>query len=164
MERRFRYLLGVLTGLRDGEVSGLRFNSITDEDGSGPTIHVDEALALVSIGKGYGFQAPKTEDSVRLVPVHGLLGEALGWWRSTGWTIWVGSEPSLRSILLGHVPQGVSERHYTAATLRRLRAAIDRLSLPLCPADLSSSLVQSLVQKGSACTKPARKNARKPGD
>jgi hypothetical protein len=36
---RTRRSAGVLSGLRDGEISGLRFSSTSDEDGAGPTIH-----------------------------------------------------------------------------------------------------------------------------
>jgi integrase len=42
-----------------------------------------------------------------------------------------GVETDDRAALMGHAPRGVTDAFYTDRTMRRLRAAIDRLVLPL---------------------------------
>jgi site-specific recombinase XerC len=117
VERRVRYLVGVCAGLRDGEVSALRFSTVIPTLGAGPTLHIQEALALDTAEKGIGFLSPKTESSVRRVPVHPLLGEVLEWWKSTGWARWVGRQP-VDDDLIFPDPDGKPWRPRSAELIR----------------------------------------------
>jgi integrase len=117
VERKVRYLVGVCAGLRDGEVSALRFSSIAPTPGAGPTLCIQEALALDTVGRGVGFLSPKSEFSVRRIPVHPLLAELLGWWKSTGWPRWVG-RPATDKALIFPNPDGKPWRPRSAELLR----------------------------------------------
>lgn len=83
-ERKVRYLLGLLAGLRDGEISALVFGDVQSRDDV-PVIHIHRALKLVGPD---GYATPgktKTSRSAYAVPLHPALERALKWWRAVGW-------------------------------------------------------------------------------
>lgn len=79
-----RYLLACLAGLRDGEVQGLRWGDV-HIDADVPHLEVREQIAFKGEGGYASPQAPKTEDSERVVPLHPFLAAALAAWREGGW-------------------------------------------------------------------------------
>lgn len=93
LQWRVRYAVAMLSGLRDGELSGLRVRAI-DEQG----IHVRGALQLktrklpgttghAKIGK------TKTKQSLRTVPCHPAARAFLEEWLQEGWEVHVGHHP-----------------------------------------------------------------------
>ncbi|HEY4122790.1 MAG TPA: hypothetical protein VGM56_33230, partial [Byssovorax sp.] len=84
-ERRARYALAFLTGLRDGELAAL-----TWDDVAGDVVRVRGAVALVGDGK---VGPPKTEAAKRDVPLHDALRPYLAAWRAA-WTKAVGRAPT----------------------------------------------------------------------
>ncbi len=84
VDRRVRYLLALTSGLRDGEIAGLTFGDLFLEEPV-PYLRVNKALAIKSKKKGPALRAPKTEDSVRKVPLHPLAIQSLKAWKAQGW-------------------------------------------------------------------------------
>jgi integrase len=113
--RRVRYLIGFLSGLRDGEVSGLLVSDVLDHPG---VLDITKAFALVSDDGKKGLQDPKSENSKRLMPIHPVAQEALGWWIENGWPQWVGRKARPTDYLFP-TDNGLPARPRSAYLLRR---------------------------------------------
>ncbi len=97
-EHKIRYVTALTTGLRDGELRGLRLNSVHLE-GAAPVLKVRLAVALEGFDGRNTEQQLKTEDAVRDLPMQPLVAEALAWWIKTGWVRWVGRRPKPEDFL-----------------------------------------------------------------
>jgi integrase len=91
-EHKVRYLVGLMTGLRDGELRGLQLADVHLEGGA-PLLRVRRAVALKGFDGRNTVQEPKTEDAIRDVPLQPIVVEALRWWIQKGWVRWVGHRP-----------------------------------------------------------------------
>jgi integrase len=90
LRRRVRYAVELTSGLRDGEVSGLRWSDLALDEGVG---HVRQAVQLKG-EKGWAKPGKtKTRDSVRTWPLHSAAVAALKEWREEGWADYVGRKP-----------------------------------------------------------------------
>ncbi len=123
--RRTRYVVAFLSGLRDGEISGLTWADVDDTEGEG-TLRVAKAYAL----RGR-MQAVKTTAAARDVPAHPELARALRLWRAHGWPAHVGREPTPHDpvfpaapVLRGATASARHSRPASATLLRRDLAAI----------------------------------------
>ncbi len=82
--RRIRYALAFTSGLRDGEISGLRFMDV-ELDAQVPHLQVRQAVAMLG-NAGFATESKlKTRSSARPVPLHPCGIAALRWWRDAGW-------------------------------------------------------------------------------
>ena len=77
---------------RDGELLGLQWHHLELTNAS-PTVYIAQALSVGS-RKTKKLSDPKTEHSVREIPLHPKTIEALLWWRNTGWAQWTGRVPN----------------------------------------------------------------------
>ena len=85
-ERRARYAVALLSGLRDGEIAGLKWSDIVGDKGA-------EVLRVTkSFSARGGLRPPKTLAAVRDVPAHPELVVALRLWRGH-WLAVMGREP-----------------------------------------------------------------------
>jgi integrase len=105
-ERRARYALAFLTGLRDGEIAGLRW-----EDVAGGLVRVRFAVATVGNGKPGPLKTPAAK---RDVPMHPALAGYLKAWRAA-WTKAIGQAPK------GTDPVFASPRRGPESSLRHYR-------------------------------------------
>src|SRR2546426_714596 len=79
-DRRARYLVGFLAGLRDGEIAALTWADV-DLDAATPLVHVTKSVAIKG-PKGFATAGKtKTETSVRTLALHSLAVAALGAWK-----------------------------------------------------------------------------------
>ncbi len=84
-ERKARYAVGLLAGLRDGEISALTWADVVDIDGALPHLTITKAVdTRGELGK------TKTRRGVRKVPLHPIAAKALRAWRAGGWVELVG--------------------------------------------------------------------------
>ncbi len=83
-----RFVLALTTGLRDGEIAGLRFSDL-DLEHEVPHIRVRTAIALTG-PQGHATRGKlKTKNSKRPVPLHSLALELLTAWKESGWERYV---------------------------------------------------------------------------
>jgi integrase len=121
--RRVRMLLALTSGMAEGELSGIKLDDLA-LDAEIPTVKITKALALEG-DDGFATQrAPKTDNRVRVLPLHPAAVRALKGWKSTGWTAFVGHKPG------GHEPvfpnsAGEAWRPDSAALLREDLLAAD---------------------------------------
>ena len=113
VHRRIRYLLALLSGLRDGEIAGLKFNDILGEEST--AISVTKQLRLEHDGFREG--RPKTETSYREVPLSGLVLETIQWWFEHGWALHTGKKPELNDLEFPS-PEGKPWRPRSSELLR----------------------------------------------
>jgi integrase len=92
VERRVRYLVGLLTGLRDGEIAGLRLERLHLNDPV-PWLDVRVAFAILGDAGRHSLKEPKTEAGKRPLPLHPLLAEVLKLWVEKEWAFLVGRAP-----------------------------------------------------------------------
>ena len=92
-QRKLRHLVTMTTGMRMGELFGLRFDKLRLDDAV-PVAQLREALALQGFDGPVTMQELKTEDSSRDLPLQPLVASALRWWRESGWLQWVGRKPT----------------------------------------------------------------------
>jgi integrase len=110
---RIRYLLAVLTGLRDGELAGLRFADVVR---SGECVL--RVRKQVRVEQGGPKEAPtKTATSNRDLPLADLVAAAIEWWWNEGWAHHVGRHPQESDLLLPNV-EGEPWRPRSAEQLR----------------------------------------------
>lgn len=88
-EHKLWYLVGLTTGLRPGEMFGIRVANLT-LDGANPMLAVRKAIALKGRNGPNTEQNVKTEDGVRDLPLHPLTAAALKWWLASRWEHRVG--------------------------------------------------------------------------
>lgn len=86
-ERRTRYALAFLAGLRDGEIAGLTWADVELDVAGSEVLHVAKAVAKIG-----GLQDTKTEASIRDVPIHPQLVPWLRVWRDRTWRTIVGRD------------------------------------------------------------------------
>ncbi len=87
-DRRTMWALGLLAGLRLGEVSALRWRDYDSLRSPLGCLHISSSFTRVNkVEKG-----TKTEVT-RLVPAHPILAEQLASWRATGWAELFGRAP-----------------------------------------------------------------------
>lgn len=82
VERRARYALAFTTGMRDGEVSGVRIKDL-DLASPIPSLRIEQAVAIVGEKGPKGFakaKGPKTKKSRRTLPLHDAARAALQEW------------------------------------------------------------------------------------
>jgi excisionase family DNA binding protein len=90
--RRVRTLLALVSGMAEGELSGLKLDDL-DLDAAVPIVKITKALALEG-DDGYStMRAPKTDNRVRVMPLHSLAVRELRAWKAAGWKAWVGHKP-----------------------------------------------------------------------
>lgn len=124
--RRVKYALAIATGMREGELQGLTWADVKDLPR--PHIWVLRQLEkggalpflwLADVRKDHGpkvdlgtipnaVMSPPKEESRRPIPLLPLAVEVLRWWRSTGWSQFVGREPTDGDPIF---PAGYRNRH-----------------------------------------------------
>lgn len=121
-ERFVRYLLAFTTGMRAGELFGLRWSSLATEHGH-PVLRVTSAVALIGDEGRDSRRAPKTRASRRPVPLHPVAVAVLASWKAEGWRALVGRDPKPEDPVLPG-PGGEGWRPDAAPDFRAdLRAA-----------------------------------------
>lgn len=99
-DRRVVYALEAMTGLRHGEVAGLRWR------------HYDASkapLGMLTIATSYDKGATKT-GVVRRIPVHPTLAAMLTTWRGGGWPVLFGHEPGPDDLVVPLEPDPIAKR------------------------------------------------------
>jgi integrase len=124
-ELKVVFLVAVTTGLRDGELHGLRVSNVV-LDGKYPMLRVREALALESDKGRNTLQGLKTKVSTRDMPLQTLAVEVLRWWLDVGWVRWVGRRPTPEDFLFPN-DKGKPRRPRSA---EQLRTALRRAGRP----------------------------------
>lgn len=124
-EWRVRYLLGLLAGLRDGEIAGLRWSHVRF-DGEIPVIEVREAVVYKGPHGHASVSRLKTDMSERDVPMHALVASTLRAWKAQGWTRWVGRKPKDTDLVL----PSSSGRAWRPPSAAILRDHLDAAKLP----------------------------------
>jgi integrase len=117
--RRLRYLLAATSGLRDGEIAGLRFE---DVDFDAASVNVNKSLAEKGVEGWATLSKVKTKESKRLLPLHPLASRALRAWRAAGWARLVGRQPNASDPVFPN-DKGESHRPASADLLRADLAA-----------------------------------------
>jgi integrase len=112
--RRVRYLLAFTSGLRDGEIAGLRWD---DVDLDAATVNIDKALATKGPQGWASMSATKTRKS-RVLPMHALTVRALRGWRVSGWCVFVGHHPKGSDFVFANA-NGEATRPASADLLRK---------------------------------------------
>ncbi|NVB39575.1 site-specific integrase [Pseudenhygromyxa sp. WMMC2535] len=108
-DRRVLYVMAFFTGLRLGEVAGLRWRHVQDA----------EPLARLLIAHSYG--GSTKNDKTREVPIHPLLGLVLDGWRAQGFGEAIGWTPELDDFIVPSPRSrggNGSHRHRKAGTMR----------------------------------------------
>ena len=119
LERRARYALAFTSGLRDGEIAGVRL-CVLVLDGMPPTVKIEEAVALVGAKGPKAFakaKAPKTKASKRTLPVHRAAVAAIREWLDAGYAMLVGRQPGPTDYLFPR-PDGQPSRPRSAEFIR----------------------------------------------
>jgi len=130
-QRRVRYLLAATSGARDGELAALRFDDV-DLDAATFSISksaTTKAGAMRPDGTkccGVAISEPKTDASVRVLPLHPLAVRALRAWKAQGWARWVGRQPQATDLVF---PNAGGEA-WRPASARYLRADLTAADLP----------------------------------
>jgi integrase len=86
-QRKMRHVVACTTGAREGEISALAWHHVRL---TAEIPHVEIERQLTTLG---AFEPPK-RDSYRTLPLHPASIKALAWWRSTGWALLTGREPT----------------------------------------------------------------------
>lgn len=95
LDRRVTYALGLLGGMREGEIAALKWEAID---------RAAEPLASLLVSESFTrcnkrVKLTKTENP-RQVPVHPVLERILGEWQATGFAALFGREPTLTDLLV----------------------------------------------------------------
>jgi integrase len=121
-----RWLLALTSGLAEGELAGLKLDDLA-LDAPIPTVKVTKALRLKGDDGWASMGATKTDNRVRVLPLHpgavrvlplhpGAV-RALRAWRATGWAQYVGRAPKGHDALFPN-SAGESWRPDSAPLLR----------------------------------------------
>jgi integrase len=130
-QRRVRYLVAATSGARDGELAAVRFDDI---DLDAATFNITKSAttkggATRSDGTkccGVSIREPKTDASVRVLPLHPLAARALRAWKAQGWARWVGRQPQATALVF---PSAGGEP-WRPASARYLREDLAAAQLP----------------------------------
>jgi integrase len=127
IERRVKYVLAFTSGLSDGEIAGLTWADV-DLDASVPFVDINKA-AQVRNDAGFGeIGETKTENRIRLVPLHPAAVAALRLWKKEGWElVYTRAKPQPSDFVFIGKRKGRSVRRPEA---RLLRADLAKLELP----------------------------------
>lgn len=99
-DRRVLYGTLFLTGMRYGEVAGLRFR------------HIDTTLRpLHRITVAHSYEGRTKSNLTRQVPVHPTLAAMLAEWRLGGYARLTGGPPKADAFVLPHAKGGIRSRH-----------------------------------------------------
>jgi integrase len=144
-DRSLRYLIGFLTGMRDGEISGGSWADL-DLDNEIPIWHVRRACAIRGEDGNASLGLPKTHGSVRKVPLHPVLVARLKAWRDEGYELFVGQTPQPHRPVLPSPRGGGHWRPKSAKWMRH--------DLALCglPTALDGADVDFHATRRSFCT------------
>lgn len=100
LDRRLRYVLGLSTGLRDGELAGLKWLDVHLDDAT-PWLDVARAFALRADPTKYAaLTRTKTRGSLRRMPLNETATAWLLWWRARGFVVLVGHDPRAEDAVL----------------------------------------------------------------
>lgn len=89
--RKVRNLVAIVTGVRVGEISALRFEDL-DLEAKVATAKVFRQLTSMDSDGKPVFKDPKKK-SHRILPLHPSAVNALRWWKAMGWREFVGRSP-----------------------------------------------------------------------
>jgi integrase len=134
LHRRVRYAIGLLAGLRDGEIAGLLVGDV-ELDAPIPVMHVRRSVS----GKGPDGWATasstKTRASRRTVPLHPALVAALRVWITDGIEVYTTRQPAAESPLFPGPRTGRFSRppsaELTRADLERAGCPTSYLGIPI---------------------------------
>ncbi len=105
LDRRAYYALGLLAGMRPGEIAALR------------VLHYDATttpLGKLTVAFAHNTRKNRTKntktDAVRSVPVHPTLSAILGEWLTSGWAAMMGRQPEPGDLFLPLPPAAASRR------------------------------------------------------
>jgi len=98
-ERRVRYVVALTTGMRDGEIAGLRWCDVGEEKGV-LVFRIRGAIARQGDTGWATRRATKTAAGRRLVPLHPSTARVIKAWREHGWAAYVGRPPTDEDPLL----------------------------------------------------------------
>jgi|CZKU01.1.fsa_nt_gi integrase len=120
--RRARTLVALTSGMAEGELSGLAWDDL-DLDAAVPVARVNKALVQKGADGWATIGATKTDNRMRVLPLHSLAVRALKAWKAQGWARWVGKQPKPTDALFPN-EAGEAWRPDMAEMLRAdLRAA-----------------------------------------
>jgi len=122
IERRLRYLLAFTTGMRDGELAGLRWSSTVAEHDV-PALKVKDQIARYGDEGWATRRATKTRAGRRTIPLHPAAVAALDAWRESGWRTFVGRAPTDADPILPS-PEGEAWRPRSSDLLREDLATV----------------------------------------
>lgn len=125
LARRVRYVLVFTLPARDGEIAGLRWLDVF-LDAPVPYVKIRVAAALVGDDGHATLQQPKTEWSVRKIPLHPAAVAALREWKDEGWEMLVCRRPRPTDPVFPR-PDGELQRPRSAEFLR---ADLETCELP----------------------------------
>lgn len=109
IDRRVIYAIAALSGLREGEIAGLRWR------------HIDDAEPLPRMLVAHSYDSLSKTDQPRSVPVHPVLARVLTDWRRTHYAELIGHVPGADDLI---VPSPISRggngahKHRPAGTMR----------------------------------------------
>lgn len=109
IDRRVIYAIAALSGLREGEIAGLRWR------------HIDDAEPLPRMLVAHSYDSVTKTDQPRSVPVHPILARVLTDWRRRHYAAVVGHVPGADDLI---VPSPISRggngahKHRPAGTMR----------------------------------------------
>jgi len=119
-------LVSVTTGLRDGELHGLRFGD-DGRDEKWPDVrrlHVLRQALRASEGRPVEIGSPKSKWGRRKVPLHASAATWLDWWKAEGWGAHVGRKPETDDYVFPNT-DGKAWRPRAADLIRELLVAAD---------------------------------------
>lgn len=114
--RRFLWALFALTGMRHGEVAGLRFRHLDMEA---------KPLGRILVATSYDSGRTKT-GAERRVPIHPVLASMLAEWRLHHWSALYGHQPCCDDLV---VPSLRGKMRHTSNTLRFLHLDLATLGM-----------------------------------
>lgn len=138
IERATRYALVLTSGLRDGEIAGLRWRHV-ELGGDAPRVEIDRALAMHG-DEGYATEGDlKTDHAERTLPLHPAAVAALTEYAAEYWIPVVGRRPNSEDFVF------VGQRGRAKATGYRPKSA-ELLRHDLASAELPTTFAGSHTQ------------------
>ncbi|MFA5892255.1 MAG: tyrosine-type recombinase/integrase [Actinomycetota bacterium] len=129
VDRAVRYVLGFLTGMRDGELAGGSMADVHLDDVV-PTWHVVRACQCKGEAGYATMGTPKTRRSKRIIPLHPTAVAALRWWFDDGWPMLMGRDPKPEDPVF---PSPVSGEHYRPRSADLIRDDLRSAGAPVAP-------------------------------
>jgi len=121
-DRFVRYVLAYTSGMREGELAGLRWSSIVAEHDI-PALKVKDQIARYGDEGWATRRATKTKAGRRTIPLHPAAVAALDAWRESGWRTFVGRAPTDADPILPS-PEGAAWRPRSSDLLREDLATV----------------------------------------